>query len=57
MAKSSIDEKLDFLLFFKNTRLSKHMNNILLIKENKPLMSDREPIDVSSEEVLDEIAE
>jgi hypothetical protein len=31
--------------------------NILLIKENKALMDEKETIDVSSEEVLDEIAE
>jgi hypothetical protein len=57
MTKDSIDEKLDFLLYFRNTRLSKHMNKELMIKANKPPMSADEYIDVSSEEILDEVAE
>ena len=57
MAKEHIDEKLDFLLYFKNQRIIQHLNEELIIKAKKQEVRDKELIDVSSEEVLDEIDE
>ncbi len=54
MAKNLVDEKLDFLLFFKNTRLIKHLNDYLIIRKRKTQVRDKELVDVSSEEVIDE---
>lgn len=55
MTDDKIQEKLDFLLFFDNTRQIKHMTETVM--KDYPKKAEKEYIDVSSEEILDEQAE